>query len=162
LPVPGNVDAQLLADFQVAAEVVIGVRNVRKDKNIAFKDQVEMKVKSSGNDTGAGFDTVIAKLGNISLIEYVNEKPSAAAGFMVKSNEYYIPLGEGVDLEAEKEKLEKELLYTQGFLDSVMKKLGNERFVSNAKPEVVDIERQKKADAEMTIQLLKDQLAGLN
>ncbi|NTW23543.1 MAG: valine--tRNA ligase [Lentimicrobium sp.] len=162
LPLAGSVDADMLADFQVAAEVVIGVRNVRKDKNIAFKDQVEMKVKSSGSDTGTGFDSVIAKLGNISAIEYVNEKPAAAAGFMIKSNEYYIPLGEGVDLEAEKEKLEKELAYTQGFLDSVLKKLGNERFVSNAKPEVVDIERQKKADAEMTIQLLKDQLSGLN
>jgi valyl-tRNA synthetase len=161
-PVAGKVDAALSADFQLASEVIIGVRNVRKEKNIAFKDQVEMKVKSAGTQTGTEFDAVIVKLGNISRIEYVDEKPTAAAGFMVKSNEYYIPLGEGVDLEAEREKLTKELEYTQGFLDSVMKKLGNERFVSNAKPEVVEVERKKLADAEMRIQLLKEQLAGLD
>ncbi len=161
MPGAGVADTGLLADFQVASGVIIGVRNVRKEKNIAFKDQVEMKVKSAGAQTGTGFDTVIAKLGNISLIEYVDEKPSAAAGFMVRSNEYYIPLGEGVDLEAEKEKLTKELEYTRGFLDSVMKKLGNERFVSNAKPEVVEAENKKKADAGMKIQLLMEQLSGL-
>ncbi|MHC1774787.1 MAG: valine--tRNA ligase [Lentimicrobium sp.] len=160
-PEAGEVDAALLAGFQDASEVIIGVRNVRKEKNIAFKDQVELKVKSAGTQDAVGFDAVIAKLGNISRIEYVNEKPTAAAGFMVKSNEYYIPLGEGVDLEAEKEKLSKELVYTQGFLDSVMKKLGNERFVGNAKPEVVEVERKKQADAEMRIQLLREQLEGL-
>ena len=80
---------------------------------------------------------------------------------MVKASEYYIPLGEGIDLEAEREKLEKELAYTRGFLDSVMKKLGNERFVSNAKPEVVEVEQRKKTDAETKIRLLEEQLQGL-
>jgi len=161
MPVAGIVDTSVLDAFQQASEVIIGVRNIRKEKNIAFKDSVEMKVKRTDSFDVSGFDPVITKLGNISTIEYVDEKPSAAAGFMVKSAEFYIPLGEGVDLEAEREKLMKELEYARGFLDSVMKKLGNERFVSSAKPEVVDIERKKKADAESKIQLLEEQLAGL-
>jgi valyl-tRNA synthetase len=103
----------------------------------------------------------VAKLGNVSALNYVDEKPSAAAGFLVKSTEYYIPLSEGVDLDAEREKLQKELDYMQGFLESVMKKLGNERFVSNAKPEIVDNEKRKQADAEAKIQLLRSQLEEL-
>jgi len=161
MPEAGIVDTSVLDAFQQASEVIIGVRNIRKEKNIAFKDTVEMKVKRTDSFDVSGFDPVITKLGNISTIEYVDEKPPAAAGFMVKSAEFYIPLGEGVDLEAEREKLMKELEYARGFLDSVMKKLGNERFVSSAKPEVVDIERKKKADAESKIQLLEEQLAGL-
>ncbi len=91
----------------------------------------------------------------------MDDKPSAAAVFLVKSTEYYIPLGEGVDPDAEREKLQKELDYMQGFLDSVMKKLGNERFISNAKPEIVDNEKRKQTDAEAKIQLLKARLGEL-
>lgn len=160
-PDAGNVDETLLSGFQAAAEAVIGIRNVRKEKNIPFKDAIELKIRvTDGSESGA-FDPVIGKLGNISSIEYVAEKPGTAAGFMVKACEYYIPLGDGIDLDAEREKLEKELEYTRGFLDSVMKKLGNERFVSNAKPEVVEVEYRKKSDAETRIRLLEEQLQGL-
>ncbi|MFH1118597.1 MAG: valine--tRNA ligase [Bacteroidota bacterium] len=162
MPEAGDADAQIIDAFQQAAGVIIGVRNIRKEKNIAFKDAVDMMVKRTDSFDVSGFDPVITKLGNISKIEYVDEKPSAAAGFMVRSAEYYIPLGEGIDAEAEKEKLRKELEYAEGFLMSVMKKLGNERFVSSARPEVVEIERKKKADAEAKIQLLKEQIAGLD
>ncbi len=160
-PQAGPVDEPLLAGFQAAAEAVIGIRNVRKEKNIPFKDAIELKIKTADGSGSGAFDPVIGKLGNVSSIEYVSEKPITAAGFMVKASEYYIPLGEGIDLEAEREKLEKELAYTRGFLDSVMKKLGNERFVSNAKPEVVEVEQRKKTDAETKIRLLEEQLQGL-
>lgn len=161
MPVAGNVDEGILAAFEEAKEVIIGVRNVRKEKNIAFKDAIEMQVKISGSAVEHGFEDVISKLGNISQISMVNEKPGAAAGFMVKATEYYIPLGEAIDMEAERAKLRKDLEYTEGFLNSVMKKLGNERFMAGAKPEVIEVEQKKKADAEAKIQLLKEQLQGL-
>jgi len=161
VPEAGEVDSGILAAFEEATGIIIGIRNVRKDKNIAFKNSIEMQVKQSGAVIGLGFNDVIAKLGNISLISEVDEKPAAAAGFMVKSTEYYIPLGEAVDLDAERIKLQKELEYSEGFLTSVMKKLGNERFMAGAKPEVIESEQKKKADAESKIQLLKEQLDGL-
>jgi len=162
MPEAETVDNAIIESFQLASEVIIGIRNIRKEKNIAFKDAIELKVKQSDNTGHNEFDPVISKLGNISQIAYVDEKPATAAGFMVKAIEYYIPLGDGVDLEAEKEKLQKELEYTLGFLDLVMKKLGNERFVGNAKPEVVEAERKKKADAEAKIVLIREQIAGLS
>lgn len=159
MPVSEKADKELLAAFEFAESVVIGIRNIRKEKNIPFKDSIELLIK--GENPASQFDEVVAKLGNASAITYVTEKPATAAGFLVKATEYYIPLGEGVDLEAERERLEKELVYMQGFLDSVMKKLGNERFVNNAKPEIVENERRKLADAEAKIELLKSQLDEL-
>ncbi|HPF65821.1 valine--tRNA ligase [Lentimicrobium sp.] len=159
IPVSGTFDAALLSAFEHAEQVVIGIRNMRKEKNIAFKDSIELLIK--GENPASAYDEVVAKLGNVSALNYVDEKPSAAAGFLVKSTEYYIPLSEGVDLDAERDRLQKELDYMQGFLESVMKKLGNERFVSNAKPEIVDNEKRKQADAEAKIQLLRSQLEEL-
>ena len=160
MPVPSESDADVIAAFEHASAAVIGIRNVRKDKNLPFKDQIELMVR--GENPGRQFDDVVAKLGNISGITYVEDKPSTAAGFMVKSTEYYIPLGDTIDLEAEREKLLTELKYMQGFLDSVEKKLSNERFISNAKPEIIENERQKQADAISKIELLKASIEGLS
>lgn len=159
MPAASDFNPELLNWFEHASEAVIGIRNIRKDKNLPFKDKINLMIK--GDNPAKYFDEVVTKLGNISELSYVETKPAASAGFVVKATEYYIPLGQGVDLEAEKEKLMKELEYTQGFLASVEKKLNNEKFVSNAKPEVVENERQKQADAMGRIEILKAALADL-
>ncbi|MCF6333139.1 MAG: valine--tRNA ligase, partial [Draconibacterium sp.] len=104
---------------------------------------------------------VIEKLGNTTSINYVNEKVNDALSFRVKSNEYFIPFDEEIDVEAEKEKLEEELKYTQGFLNAVQKKLSNERFVNNAPAQVITNERKKEADALAKIETLKVSLKSL-
>jgi len=159
LPLAGSADKSMLSAFEYAEETVIGIRNVRKEKNIPFKDSLTLLIK--GDNPGKAFDGVVAKLTNLSQVDYVDDKPASAAGFMVKATEYYLPLGEAMDVEAERAKLAKELEYTQGFLESVMKKLQNERFIANAKPDIIENERKKKADAVAKIQLLKKQMEGL-
>jgi len=107
------------------------------------------------------FDSLIEKLCNLSPIRYVTEKVTGASSFLIKGNGFYVPLGDKIDAEAEIEKLNLELDYTRGFLKSVMLKLSNERFVSNAKPEVVEVERRKMADAELKIKTMEEQISML-
>ena len=107
------------------------------------------------------FDSIISKLCNLSAIKYVDEKVAGAASFIVKSTEFYVPLASSVDVEAAIRKLEEELEYTKGFLNSVMKKLSNERFVNNAPEAVVEKERNKQADAEGKIKVIEEQIAAL-
>jgi len=104
---------------------------------------------------------VIIKLCNLSEVRFVSEKPGNSASFMVGTTEYYIPLGDMIDIEAEKARIAAELSYQKGFLDTVMKKLGNERFVQNAPRAVIDVERKKKADAESRIKSLEESLREL-
>lgn len=158
MPQPSLPDLTILAEFNSAAQVIQEIRNIRKDKNIPQREAVELVITGSNSASAHTFDGLIAKLCNLSSINYAISKPESAAGFIVDSIEYFIPLGEKIDLEAEREKLTTELKYTEGFLDSVMKKLGNERFVANARPEVVEIEQKKKADAEAKIAILKQRL----
>ncbi len=155
-----DVDTTILKDFEIAAEVISGIRTIRKDKNISFKDTIELKVLNNEN-TAARFDSVIAKMGNVSELEYVTEKVSGALSFRVNSNEYFIPMNGAVDVEAEIKKLTEELNYTQGFLKSVQKKLSNERFVNNAPEQVIISERKKEADALAKIETLQESLQGL-
>jgi valyl-tRNA synthetase len=155
-----EVNSDLINTFKVASEVISGIRNIRKEKNIAFKDQIEFSVLNNDKLTN-DFDAVIKKLGNTSTINYVTEKVDGALSFRVKSNEYFIPMGDAIDVEAEKAKLEEELKYTEGFLKSVQKKLSNERFVNNAPEQVIKIERQKEADAMAKIETLKASLSNL-
>ena len=154
------VNESLIGDFKVASEVISGIRNIRKEKNIAFKDQIEFSILNNDN-LNSDFDAVIEKLGNLSSINYVTEKVDGALSFRVKSNEYFIPMGDAIDVEAEKIKLEEELKYTEGFLKSVQKKLSNERFVNNAPENVIKIERQKEADALSKIETIKASLNSL-
>ena len=154
------VNESLIGDFKVASEVISGIRNIRKEKNIAFKDQIEFSILNNDN-LNSDFDAVIEKLGNLSSINYVTEKVDGALSFRVKSNEYFIPMSSDIDVAAEKEKLEEELKYTEGFLKSVQKKLSNERFVNNAPKQVINNERQKEADALAKIETLKASLASL-
>ncbi len=153
-----SVDEAILKQFEFTQEVINNVRKVRSDKNIAFRDAIQLVVKGTANKD---FDCVIAKLCNVSEVSYVAEAPAGAFGFIVGSTEFFVPLTGSVDVEAEIKKLEEELEYAQGFLKSVEAKLSNERFVSGAPAAVVDKERKKKADAEAKIAVIEQQLAGL-
>ena len=152
------VDEAILKQFEFTQEVINNVRKVRSDKNIAFRDAIQLVVKGTANKD---FDCVIAKLCNVSEVSYVAEAPAGAFGFIVGSTEFFVPLTGSVDVEAEIKKLEEELKYAQGFLKSVEAKLSNERFVSGAPAAVVEKERKKKADAEAKIAVIEQQLAGL-
>ncbi len=151
----------LISEFDFAAEVISGVRTIRKQKNIAFKDSIELFTLNNEN-TAKTFDTVISKLGNISALNYADNKIDGALTFRVKSNEYFVPMQGSIDLEAEVAKLTEELNYTEGFLKSVQKKLANERFVSGAPEQVVASEKKKEADALAKIETLKASLESLN
>ena len=153
-------DEKIIAEFCFASEVIAGIRKIRKEKNIAFKNTIDFRAL---DNEGASklFNPVIRKMGNLSSFEYVDSQVEGALSFRVKSNEYYIPITGAIDVEAEREKLQEELGYTEGFLKSVEKKLSNERFVNNAPEKVVAIEKAKKADAEAKIEALKTSLAGL-
>jgi len=159
-PTVNAIDATILNNEKIAAEVISGIRTIRNEKNIANKDQIELFVKLN-EDTDKSFDTVISKLGNLSTLQYVDAKVEGALSFRVKSNEYYIPLAGAVNIEEEIATLKQELKYAQGFLNSVMKKLSNERFVNNAPDQVIAIERKKQADAEAKIKTIEEQLAAI-
>ncbi|MFD2516603.1 valine--tRNA ligase [Salinimicrobium flavum] len=159
-PEPKNFEQSVIEEFSVASEVISGVRNIRKQKNISHKDQLELQVLNNEN-ISATFDPVIKKMGNISSLTYVDQQVKGALSFRVKSNDYFIPVAGAVDVDAEKAKLEEELAYTRGFLNSVEKKLSNERFVNSAPPKVVEMEQQKKADAEAKLEAIEASLKAL-
>jgi len=153
-------DQKITNEFTFASEVISGIRNIRKAKNISFKDQISLDVLNNEN-TSETFNSLIKKLGNISTLNYVDKQVEGALSFRVKSNEYFIPIEGAIDVVGEIKKLTEELEYTQGFLKSVEKKLSNDRFVNNAPKNVVEIEKAKKSDAEAKIEVLKTSLAGL-
>ncbi|HEU0124993.1 MAG TPA: class I tRNA ligase family protein, partial [Flavobacterium sp.] len=153
-------DAKLISDFENSIEVISGIRTIRKDKNIPFKDAIELKGINSEN-VSTYFDSIITKLGNVSAFEYVSEKVDGALSFRVKSNEYFIPITGNIDVEAEIAKLTEELNYTKGFLKSVEAKLSNEKFVNGAPEKVLNLEKQKQADALAKIATIEQSLAGL-
>ena len=159
-PKAKSFDENILADFDFAMEVISGVRTIRKDKNIPFKDAIDLKVLNNEN-TSSHFDTVIMKLGNIVSLEYVDDKVDGALSYRVKSNEYFIPITGNIDVASEIAKLTEELNYTKGFLKSVQVKLSNEKFVANAKPEIIANERKKEADALAKIATIEQSIASL-
>ena len=153
-------DEKIISDFELATEVISGIRTIRKDKNIPFKETIELKVVNN-EKASTHFDAVIMKLGNIVDLEYVGEKVNGALSYRVKSNEYFIPVGGNLDLEAEIAKLNEELNYIKGFLRSVQGKLANEKFVNGAPEQVIANERKKEADALAKIATLEQSLASL-
>jgi valyl-tRNA synthetase len=159
-PVAKLVNETLINEFEFASEVITGIRNVRKEKNIPFKDAISFSVINN-EKTSTTFDGIIAKLGNLESIDYVLEAVEGALTYRVKSNEYFIPMEGSIDIEAEIKKLTEELNYTEGFLKSVQKKLSNERFVAGAPEQVITNERNKEADALAKIETLKASLASL-
>ncbi|HET6243053.1 MAG: valine--tRNA ligase [Bacteroidetes bacterium] len=153
-------DIEILEKFNTASDVVSAIRNLRKEKNIPMKEQLELYIKANETDAYTSMDSLISKLCNLSGINYVEDKVENAFSFLIKSNEYFIPLSTKIDIEAEIEKLNHELEYTHGFLHSVTKKLQNEKFVANAKSEVIETERKKAHDAEAKIKAIEEILAS--
>ena len=149
----------LIAQFEAVKEVISGIRTIRLQKNIAQKEALVLEV--TGENPVAGFGSVIAKLCNLSEIKQVETKSEGAAAFMVGTTEYAVPLGNLINVEEELKKLEADLKYQEGFLQSVMKKLSNEKFVNKAPANVIEMERKKQADAETKIAALKESIAAL-
>ena len=160
MPKAEQVDEKLLSRFDLVTEVITGIRNVRKQKNIAQKQALELNVIADENYP-AEYAPVIAKMCNLSQINLIEEKDPTADAFIVKTTQYFVPMGEMIDKEAELKKLSDELTYLEGFLASVMKKLSNERFVSSAPEKVVANEKAKKADAEAKIAAIKERMEAL-
>jgi len=154
-------DESLLHTFEFVQEIISGIRTIRKEKNIAFKEEISLSVIDNEH-LGNQWDSIIQKLGNISSISYTEKTIEGAISFRVKSNEYFIPMGGAVNVEEELKKLQKELDHAQGFLASVRKKLSNEKFVNSAPAQVVDIERKKEADALAKIATIEKAIATLS
>ena len=153
-------NASLITDFDNIIEVISGIRTIRKDKNIPFKDAIELKVVNN-DKSSTYFDAVVSKLGNIATLDYVSDKVDGALSFRVKSNEYCIPITGKINVEEEIAKLTEELNYIKGFLKSVQGKLSNEKFVAGAPEKVIEMERKKEADALAKIATIEQSLAGL-
>ncbi|MEN7546864.1 valine--tRNA ligase [Rapidithrix thailandica] len=160
-PVANAVDQQLLNEAEVIFFVISNIRNTRNAKQISPKTALELHIKTENQALYETFAPVIQKLANISGIHYTDTQLEKAISFVHKGDEYFIPVEGELDVEKEKEKIEKEIAYTEGFLKGVNKKLGNERFVNNAPEQVVANEKQKQADAEAKLQALREQLASL-
>ena len=159
-PTAKAINETLISEFDFASEVISGIRTIRKEKNIAFKDAIGFSVINN-EKASTTFDAIIQKMGNLEAIEYVDEAVEGALTFRVKSNEYFVPMVGAIDVEAEIKKLTEELNYTEGFLKSVQKKLSNERFVNNAPEQVVASEKKKEADALAKIETIKASLASM-
>ncbi len=159
-PVVKEVDQAPLTQFTLVEEVITNIRNIRKKNNIANKVKLELFVKKN-NDLNTRFDSVIVKMGNLSHLDYTEEKIDNSNTFIVDQNEYFVPFGDSIDVEAEKEKMTKELEYAKGFLTSVQRKLQNEKFMAGAPEQVVASERKKESDALGTIAILEEKLASL-
>ena len=160
-PTAGEIDELILSDFALMEEVVTGVRTIRKNNQLPQKQAITLMVRNNG-DVNNRFDAVVKHLCNVEEIVAVSEKQDNAFSFLVKTSDFFVPFGENVDLEGEREKLTKELEYYRGFLISVDKKLSNEKFVNSAPASVVDAEKKKQADAQMKIATITEKLSSLN
>ncbi len=159
LTMDAHVDSEMIQQFEVVKEVISNVRSIRLQKNIAQKETLELQVV--GVNPVDAFNLVIMKMCNLSSIDAVDAKTEGAASFMVGTTEYAVPLGNMIDVEAEIARMEAELKHKEGFLQGVMKKLSNEKFVNNAPAAVLELERKKQADAESIINSLKESIAAL-
>jgi valyl-tRNA synthetase len=163
VPVAGKTDEELIKKFKNAVDVIMEVRNIRQQKNIPQKETVALFVKKNFDENpDTTFDAVVMKLCNLSELTYTTEKIENSFSFVVKNTEFFVPVSGNFNAAEEIIKLTEELNYTRGFLISVDKKLANEKFVANAKAEVVDAERKKKADAEARINVIEEQLKTLS
>ena len=156
---PASADEALLQQFEAVKEVISNIRAIRLQKNIAQKETLELQVV--GQNPIEAFNAVLVKMCNLSAISVVEAKADGAAAFMVGTTEYAVPLGNLIDVEAEIARMEAELKHKEGFLQGVLKKLSNEKFVAHAPAAVIELERKKQADAESIIKSLKESIAAL-
>ncbi|OJW14948.1 valine--tRNA ligase [Mucilaginibacter sp. 44-25] len=161
LPTIGEINTQLIAEMEVVQQAIAQVRNVRNSKGLSPKETLPLAVKANGNVDYNRYRDIIIHIANISEMSFVSEPVAGANTFIAGTDEFFVTLNIEIDADAEKERLEKEREYLTGFLKSVDAKLSNERFVANAKPDVVENERKKKADAEAKLRIVEEGLRGL-
>lgn len=159
MPEATTFDAALIEQMESAKTLIAGVRTIRMQKNIANKDSVELQVKGARYD---GLDAVVFKMANVSKLSNVEAFDATVVTFLVGTTEYGVPMGDRINVEEERKKIEADIKYYEGFLVSVQKKLSNEKFVNNAKPEVVENERNKQRDIESKLEALRLSLAQLS
>jgi valyl-tRNA synthetase len=161
LPANGEINSRILADVENVKQVITQVRNIRNSKQLSPKDALPLSVKANSGADYLAYNNVLTRLANLSELNLVNDKLTGASSFLVSTDEFYVPLNETIDPVAERGRLQKEKDYLMGFLKSVNAKLGNERFMANAKPEVIEAEQKKKADAQAKLQIIEEGLLGL-
>ena len=154
-----NVDISIIKDFDFTSQVISSIRTIRKEKSISFKNSIELHVLNNEN-MNTNLDSLIIKLCNISKLVYTKNEVENSISFRVKSNNYYVPVNNNINIDEEIIKLKTELSYTEGFLNSVRKKLSNTRFVENAPEKVIQIEKDKEQDALSKIKAIKDSLSS--
>jgi valyl-tRNA synthetase len=154
-----NVDISIIKDFDFTSQVISSIRTIRKEKSISFKNSIELHVLNNEN-MNTNLDSLIIKLCNISKLVYTKNEVENSISFRVKSNNYYVPVNNNINVDEEIIKLKTELSYTEGFLNSVRKKLSNTRFVENAPEKVIQIEKDKEQDALSKIKAIKDSLSS--
>ena len=161
MPKANKIDKEIIAKFETVKTVITNIRKIRKEKNLPNKEKFTVNARLIKDNYDKYFNAIIKKTAGVEQINLVKEKTEGAISFIVKNVEYYIPLGDIINKEEEIIKLEKELKYQKGFLNSILKKLSNERFVNNAPEKVVNIEKTKQADAESKIKAIEEQIEGL-
>jgi len=161
-PLVKSADKNLLVMFEVVSATIAEVRTIRNSKGISPKEKLSLFLKSKPEDKENLFDEIIIKLANLDKFDLTENKIENSISFMVNHFEFYIPFSSAINIDDEKTRINKEIEYNKGFLQSVQKKLANEKFVQNAKPELVELERKKQADAESKIRALEEQLASLS
>jgi valyl-tRNA synthetase len=160
-PQTGELNQQLLKDIEIVKQVISEIRNIRNSKQISPKEALPLDIKVNSEIDYTAYLNMISKLANVTESKFVDEKVSGASVFMAGTDEFFVSLADNIDVDAERERLEKEIEYLKGFLKSVEAKLSNERFVQNAKAEVVDNERRKQEDAQSKIRILEESLEAL-
>jgi len=160
-PTVKEFDEQVIKDFAIAQQIISEIRNIRNSKGISPKVALPLAINQQSDINLAQYIAIITKIANLENVTFVSEKVAGAISFLAGKDECYVPLENNIDVDAERERIEKELEYLKGFLVSVDKKLSNERFVQNAKPEIVENEKSKKADAEAKIKILQESLIAL-
>jgi valyl-tRNA synthetase len=161
LPKNGKINTPLLNDVELVKQIITQIRNIRNNKSLSPKEVLPLSVKENSSVNYMAYKNVIEKLGNVDGFAVVADKIAGAVSFMVSTDEFYVPLTETLDPVAEGQRLQKEKDYLLGFLKSVNSKLRNERFMANAKPEVIEIETRKRADAEAKLKILDEHLDNL-
>jgi valyl-tRNA synthetase len=161
LPTIGKINTQVLSDIEMVKQVITQIRNIREEKRISPKEKILLSAKDNAGVSYKVYESVISKLGNISSFNIVSDKVVGAVSFMVSTDEFYVPLADQLDPIAECAKLRKDKDYYAGFLRSVNSKLSNDKFMANAKPEIVEAELKKKADAEAKLKVIDENLAAL-
>ena len=162
MPESKKFNKEIIARFEVVKETISAIRTVRKNKDIINRDKIRLLILSDKSRYDTEFLPVVSKLGNLSEISFITEKQEGTASFIAGTTEYFIPLTGELDIESEIAKIQQDLSYNKGFLVNVLKKLQNERFVKNAPPSVLELERKKKSDAESKIKSLEEALRSLN